>query len=256
VHAYSSTNTETCNDLLKTCASAQDVTLRDPSRRELLELLGRKVSKLEQVVRGYELIEDRGISTDDEIINWAFSEAPADFGSGIWLLSAGFYKASASCIRNAYDIATASLYFQVRENTDAEPRAYNRFFREWDKGERQTPNWGEMKDFLAKQPSFKKFETNEGTNAMEKAYEQFKYLCSFTHTSAFTGKGDPVTVINSTGRWPVFDETYFRRGASIVANTLSFTAILWKIAFPQISIPADCEELFQGTLGAGALRHS
>jgi hypothetical protein len=132
------------------------------------------------------------------------------------------------------DISTAALYFQIRPNTDPDVGAYNKFFAEWDRGERQTPNWGEMKDFIAGRPSVLSFKNNTGVDIVEVAYTHFRYLCAYTHSSAFANLGDPVTAINMTGVAPVFDERYFERGCEMTAKTVSIISMLWQVVFPQI----------------------
>lgn len=216
------------------CDTALKTTMGDPGRAKTLDTLAKTVSALEAFVRGYERIDEPSIDSDDEILNWAFSETPTDFSSAIWLLASGFYKASASSLRNALDISTASLYFQIRENTDPATGDYNRFFAEWDRGERQTPSWGEMKPFISKQPSVVRFRANTGIDILEEAYDHFRYLCAYTHTSAFARNGDPVTAINMTGVAPIFDERYFARGCELTARTVSTIAMLWQAVFPQI----------------------
>jgi hypothetical protein len=233
---YASSSTLIAEHLMPYCASTLQECISDPTRGRRLDDLGRRVATLECFIRGYELIEDPSISTDDEILNWSFSEVPADLGSAIWSLATGFYKASAASLRNAYDIGVASLYFQIRENTDTgnHAYAYNQFFTEWDSGAKQTPNWGEMKGFISQQPSVRRFATTYGVDPVEEAYTFFKHLCAFTHTSAYTRTGEPVTAINTTGTSPAFDPRYFDRGCLMTEKTMSYIAALWQIAFPQI----------------------
>lgn len=233
---YRSSTTAITDNLLPHCKNVLGITIGDPVRAQRLDSLAKSASSLEAFIRGYERIDDPSIDTDDEILNWAFSETPTDFASAIWLLASGFYKASASSLRNALDIATASLYFQIRENTDPALGGYNRFFAEWDRGDRQTPNWGEMKSFIANRPSVKSFQAAHGVDMFEFAYEHFKYLCGYTHTSAFANNGDPVTAINATGIAPAFDVDYFDRGCEMTAKTISLVAMLWQIVFPQIAV--------------------
>src|ERR1700730_11972421 len=90
--------------ILERCISVYHETVGDASRKQMLEALGRSASDLETFVRGYGSIQDPSIDTDDEILNWTFSETLADYNSAIWLLASGFYKASASSLRNAYEI--------------------------------------------------------------------------------------------------------------------------------------------------------
>jgi hypothetical protein len=263
MNGYSSSTTEVCDNLFTHCDSAYQTTFGDQARASTLVGLAKMVSALEVFVRGYERISDPSIDTDDEILNWAFSEVAADLCSAIWLLSSGFYKASASSLRNAFDIATASLYFQIRQNTEPAVGAYNRFFAEWEIGERQTPNWRKMKPFINNQPSVARFTTNTGVDILEQAYAHFKYLCSYTHTAAFAGNGDPVTAINTTGITPRFEEQFFLRSCGMTSKTISLIAIMWQVVFPQIvlTIPPTTREgsayapLFDSPFGRLALAH-
>ena len=233
--AYWSSTTAITDNLLPHCQSVLSMTISDSARARKLDSLAKTASSLEAFIRGYQRIEDPSVYTDDEILNWAFSETSTDFASAIWLLASGFYKASASSLRTALDIATASLYFQIRENTAREVGGYNRFFAEWDRGDRQTPNWGEMKSFISTRPSVKTFKSAHGVDMVEYAYEHFKYLCAYTHTSAFTNNGDPVTAINTTGDSPAFDAVYFDRGCELTARTVALIAMLWQVVFPLIA---------------------
>ncbi len=244
---YWSSTTEITDNLLPVCQGVLDLTMSEAVRTARLDALARSASSLEAFVRGYEHIDDDAISTDDEILNWAFSETPTDLSSAIWLLASGFYKASASSLRNAYDIATASLYFQIRENVNPVVGGYNRFFAEWDRGDRETPNWGEMKPVISSHPSVAAFNAKKGVDIVAYAYDHFKHLCSYTHTRAFTKSGDPVTAINMTGVAPAFDAIYFDRGVELTKRTISLIAILWQVVFPQI---AATEPLGAITTGA------
>jgi hypothetical protein len=164
---YAIATSEICKDLLSHCGSCYRATVKDTSRLQQLSVLGESISDLERFVRGYEKIEDPSVDTDDEILNWAFSEAASELRSAIWLLASGFCKASASSARNAFDIAVASLYFQIRENTDAAAGGSNRYFSEWDAGRRQTPNWGEMRPFIGAQTTVTRFNANCGLEIVD-----------------------------------------------------------------------------------------
>jgi hypothetical protein len=84
---HSSSTTEIMKDLLVNCQTALQMTTSDPARVRVLDELAPSVSKLEGFVRGYQWIEDPSIDTDDEILNWTFSEAAIDFSSALWLLT-------------------------------------------------------------------------------------------------------------------------------------------------------------------------
>jgi hypothetical protein len=234
MRSYWSSTTAITDNVISHCNSALADTVADPVRADRLDNLGKLASALEAFVRGYERIDDDSISTDDEILNWAFSETSTDFCSAIWLLASGFYKASASSLRNALDIATASLYFQIRENENTARSGYNRLFAEWDRGDRKTPNWGEMKPYISAQPSVASFKSKTGMDLVQVAYEHFSNLCAYTHTAAYADNGEPVTAINMTGVAPTFDGVYFNRGCVLTNDTISLIAILWQVVFPGI----------------------
>ena len=250
------------NNLVEFCTSVLKETLSDPVRTARINELGILSACVEDFVRGYTFIEDEALDTDDEIMNWCFSEVSTDLTSAIWLLSSGFYKASASSLRNALDIGTASLYFQMRENTHRGP-GYNRFFSEWDRGIRETPNWGEMKTILSAQASVIAFKKSTRIDIIEDTYSVFKHLCGYTHTSAFDVKGSPVTAINLTGTAPAFDTFAFDRGCDLALETMSRIAMIWQVAYPAISRteplkrsdPKYLHLLFSGATGSSALVH-
>lgn len=249
--------------LLSWCGEVLNETLQESSRKEVLDKLAESSVVLEEFVYGLTFIDDPDIATDDEILNWTFAETITDLWGAVWLLSSGFYKLSASSLRNSFDVSVAALYFQIRENTDPRASGYNKFYHEWDIGVRKTPNWGEMKEFISKQESVKRFKANTGFDVVEEAYAHFIYLCSYTHSGSYARNGDPTTSKNSTGFQPIFDEVCFDRGVMLYYKTISFIAIMWQIAFPQIlstrplgDFPnSKYDLLFLGPLGHAALSH-
>ncbi len=243
---YRSSTIEVTDNVLSHSSDILAKTLSNAARRKRLDELGELASTLEVFIRGYEHIEDPAISTDDEILNWAFSETSTDLAGAVWLLASGYCKASASCLRNALEIAVASLYFQIREN-EKTSAGYNKFFAEWDRGERRTPNWGEMKTWIAQQDGVASFVARVGVDPVAATYKHFEYLCAYTHTSSFAGIDDPVTAINMTGVAPEFDERYFARGCALISTTICMVAVLWQIVFPGI---AKTEPL--GPMSSGA----
>lgn len=260
-HSYCSSTTAVTDNVIGVSSDTLTTTLSSPGRAGRIDELGKLASSLEAFVQGYQRIVDPEIDTDDEIFNWTFGEAPADFAAAIWLLASGYYKASVSCLRNAYEISMVALYFQVRENTKKNV-GYNKFFAEWDRGDRDTPNWGEMKDYIAKQKTVEEFVARIGIDPIAVVYDHFKYLCAYTHTSAFAGVDDPVTAINMTGIAPAFDEQFFTRGSELTIKTIALIAILWQIVYPGILKTEPLgpvaggayDMLFSAPLGAFVLR--
>ncbi len=102
------------SDLIGYCQTVHLKTLESSQRVERLRSLGQMVAELEDFVRRYDSIDSDTIDSDDEILNWVYGETTVDLCSSIWLLSSAFYKASASSLRNALDISTACLYFQIK----------------------------------------------------------------------------------------------------------------------------------------------
>ncbi len=227
---------QVCRNLIQYCQAAQTKTLEDAKRAESLTDLGQMVAELEDFVRRYDSIDDDSIDTDDEILNWVYSETNVDLCSSIWLLSSAFYKSSASCLRNALDISTACLYFQIKQNENPHQSCYaNTPFAAWDSGSRDTPSWGEMKPIIKSQSSILRFKESFGVDIVDLAHAHFKHLCDYTHSRAFAKNGDPVSAINTTGVAPTFDLRYFERGADLVMETICFIAAMWQAAFPQLA---------------------
>jgi hypothetical protein len=227
---------QVCSDLIQYCQATQMKTLEDSKRAEGLRDLGQMVVELEDFVRRYDSIDDDSIDTDDEILNWVYGETTVDLCSSIWLLSSAFYKSSASCLRNALDISTACLYFQIKQNENPEQSCYaNTPFGAWDSGNRDTPSWGEMKPIIKSQSSVSQFKTSFGVDIVDLAHAHFKHLCDYTHSRAFAKNGDPVSAINMTGVAPTFDLCCFERGAALIMETICFIAAMWQVAFPQMA---------------------
>ena len=251
------------NNVVKHCSNVLGQTLSDATRTARLQELGILSTCVKDFVHGYINIENDDLSTDDEILNWCFSEVSTDLTSAIWLLASGFYKASASSLRNALDIGVASLYFQMRENAH-KGTGYNFFFSEWDKGVRDTPNWGEIKTILNAQKSIVAFKKSAKLDVVQSTYSVFTHLCGYTHTSAFDVNGAPVTAINLTGTAPAFDAEAFDRGCDMAIQTMAHIAMLWQVAYPEIAgtkplghkTTTFLSQLFPGPIGPLALAHT
>jgi hypothetical protein len=186
---------------------ALDVTISDDHRREQLDLSSYKVDKMLSFIYGYTLIDDGTVCPDDEIINWTFVDVSDDLNAAIWNTSTGFYKAAASCLRNALEMGMASLYFQVRENLyPLVGGGYNRIFAEWDSGNRNTPNWGEMRSVIDTLNTIKSFNSSYDCNVTLEIYDYFQYLCNFTHGRPYSDTDKlPTNSINMGANTPELD---------------------------------------------------
>lgn len=203
-------------------------TTSEPARKRDLRDLGRRSHDLLRFVYG--------LDGDDEILNWTFTDAADDVNAVIWNLASGFYKAAASCARNALDLAFVSLYFNVRERTDPEPHAYNKFYSEWDQGNRDTPNWGECKTLLDQQPSVWAFNQQcEHGDVLALVQAHFHALSAFTHGRSF----DKVSKAPTSGLWmgvnsPEFEVELFDRFSDLLKDTIGWIAVAWLVVFPEI----------------------
>ena len=198
-----------------------------------LDILSRKANSIMSFINGYTLTDDKNIDTDDEIINWTIVDVIDDISSAIWNLGTGFYKTSASCQRGALEMASVSLYFQRLENEEPIQGSYNKAFSEWDGGLKSTPNWGVTRPLLKKHSLIKKFEKENGFCIIETAYDHFKYLCSFTHSRAFSpedGSGtDSMNMLNQVGE---YNEKEFKRIQESLHITIANIASIWAVTYP------------------------
>lgn len=171
---------------------------------------------------------------DDEILNWTLPDVATDLGAAAWTLAAGWYKTSASSLRSALDVAMVSLYFSIRERTDAEAGAYNRFFAGWDRGDRDTPNWGEMRPFISSQPTHRAFTESTGIDVIAMVYEHFKRLSQYTHSRQWERtSGDPIGAM-WTGLAPEFDSELFDRFVKLARDTIGWIGLAWVVTLPEI----------------------
>ena len=200
-----------------------------------LDDLCKKANSIMSFISGYTLLDNAKIDTDDEIINWTTVDIIDDISSAIWNLSTGFYKTSASCQRGALEMASVSLYFQRLENEKPLQGSYNKAFLEWDAGIIPTPNWGTTLSLLKSHSLIKKFESENKFCIIDTAYDHFKYLCSFTHSRAFSpedGKGtNSMNMLNQVGE---YNEKEFKRIQNSLNITIAYIASIWAVTYPHI----------------------
>jgi len=222
-------------NLRKLAAEAYNKTTSDPARLKRIDDLGLCIDMLIDFVYGYTSIDDPSLDTDDEIINWTFVDVADDLNAANWNITCGFYKAAASCLRNALDLATVALYFQIRENAGGVTGGYNRFFAEWDRGDRDTPNWGEMTPLIKREASVQSFNNKYACSVIDEAYGHFKYLCNFTHSRPFDRHDStPTNSINLGSDTPDFDAPTFERLMNLANETIAWIATMWLVSFPGI----------------------
>jgi hypothetical protein len=158
-----------------------------------------------------------------------------DLGAAVWNLSCGFYKSSAANLRSALDIAVMTLYFQVRQNTHSAEKGWDRFFTEWDRGERDTPNWGETKPVLKATASVKTFNAAGSGDIVDELHAHFRYLSAYTHGRAFTTDGRGVRVLETyASHAPAFDAKQFQHISTLTIETIGWISTIWQVVFPQI----------------------
>jgi len=206
-----------------------------PQRAKKIYDLYAKVETLFSFIRQYHCINDSSISTDDEIVNWTFNDVIDDLNAAIWNNATGFYKTSGVCLRNALEMSIVSLYFQLRENENIDEGNYYTYFVEWDRGDKETPNWGTTKDYISKQNYVKNFDNQYSCKIIDEVYRHFKYLCNFTHGRPFAPEDkSPTNSMNMSTNQPNFSETEFERFCSLINDTISWISMAWLVNFPQI----------------------
>ncbi|WP_288078892.1 hypothetical protein [Pseudomonas sp.] len=200
-----------------------------------LEFLGRKANSLYNFIYGYLSGDEALFETDDEILNWTLVDVVDDLSASIWNLGSGFYKTAASCQRGALEMAVVSLYFQEQENKNKVLGGYNLQFSDWDAGSSSTPNWGTTKPFLKKHVLVKAFHAKEGFCVIESAHDFFKYLCSFTHSRAFSPEdGLGSNTMNMKSDVGEFHEEEFQRIATALDNTVAHIVSMWSVMYPHV----------------------
>jgi hypothetical protein len=246
--------------------AAYEATTQDEHRVHLLSELASIAGEVGNFVHTYTDLKDPTLDTDDEIINWTFGDVSSDLGAAIWNLSCGFYKTSASSLRTALDVAFATLYFQVRQNSEPVEQGWNRFYVEWDQGSRATPSWGESKEFVSRQASVRRFNKLYDCDIVAEAHAHFKYLSAYVHGSAFTSDGVAVRAIDMEGAHvPAFDPKQFDHVLGLARATITLIVTLWQVTYPDLLDPsshyaifdvARAEKLFQGhRLGSQAFTY-
>jgi len=175
----------------------------------------------------YAAVEDY----DDEIVNWTCGEVGVALSSAVWSMSGGWYSGAICQMRTALDVGIAALYFIVREMEGGQGD-YERFYVEWDRGDRDTPNWGEMTEYLEGRPQFASLKAAKGLTPISDAYDHFKALCAYSHGAAVNKDGEMIRAIDTNGLCS-FDENLFDTAATHLDVTIQRITALWAGWFPK-----------------------
>ncbi len=211
-------------------------TLSDENRKIRFNDISQKIEILYNIVHDYCNINNPEYDTDDEIINWTFVDVKSDLISAQANLLIGHYKASASLLRNAQELAFTSLFFQLKQN-EVQNRGihYNSYFSDWDSGLRDSYNWGTTKPVITNNKHMKKLQSIMHLDLVGDSYELYKELCSYTHNRAFDKNLQPVININLyTENFMGFEEDLFDRFSLLFDKTISSIVSVWLICFPEI----------------------
>ena len=204
--------------LFENATAALKMTLDDPDRRRRFERSSEMVGLLGLLI---DLV-------DDEVL-YTTADVEADFRAALWNLACGFYKSSASCMRNGLDVGVAGLHFLISSNLG------DGSFLLWNEGKLDTPNWPTMKKTINAVPFVIEFNRLHKVDLFKLVHEHFKSLCSFTHSRPYTPKGDPS---NSTsmdgGSSPNFSENDFDAMLMMAHNTMRCLGTIWLAAYPNI----------------------
>lgn len=233
----SSTSSFAASNVRSLAFKAYQDTMLEKYRVDKIEAIAKNTESLFSLIYGYTIIdESEGLDTDDEILNWTFVDVIDDLNAANWNIACGFYKAAASCLRNALDISNAALYFQIKENEHRHNNGsgYNPEFSKWDSGENKTPNWGITNNLISNQPSVKKFNNEHSWKFPSESHKFYHYLCNFTHGRPFAEDSTPTNSINLGYNAPEFSADLFERFTSLADKTIAWIATMWLITYPQI----------------------
>lgn len=194
------------------------------------------------ITLAYGAQSDAANQLDDEIANWTLPDVAHDLSAARWLVWNGFVKSAFSLVRSACDMTLASLYFHVRESEGAanggdesDVGGWTRFFVEWDRGERDTPNWGEMKSYLETRAAYRSFVSDlPDLNPLVAAHALFKKLSGFTHGRAWTSDGEPASSMWIGVEWgaPNRDDALLHRFDELEAAAVELLAQCWLVQYP------------------------
>jgi hypothetical protein len=219
-------------NILKLSTECLRVTHSDKKAYKRLKDLSIRVEMLLDFVYGYTFLKDDNIDSDDEIINWTFVDVTDDLNAAIWNIASGFYKCSAALMRNALDLAMASVYFQLLQNRD--PLVYCEEFSRWETGRADTPGWKLTEPVISGTDAVRRFNARYRCDIAKEIHGHFKQLCNRTHNRAFAPSGEAINNKNLGLDAPSFDEGSFHRMSLLLEKTVAHIATIWLVAFPGI----------------------
>ena len=232
-----STSTYAARNIKSLAIQAYQDTLANKDCADKIDAIGTQIADLFVFIYGYTAIDNsEGIDTDDEILNWTFIDVMDDLNAANWNIACGFYKAAASCLRNALDVSNAALYFQIHENDHSKKNktGYNSEFSKWDSGLSKTPNWGTTTSLIKKQPNVQKFNSEYSWEFPKDCLNFYHYLCNFSHGRPFANDKTPTNSMNLGYNAPQLEEDLFERFTELAEITIAWISTMWLITFPQI----------------------
>jgi hypothetical protein len=192
----------------------------------------------------YTFIEDSTLEIDDEILNWTLPDVADDLASSIFAAASAFYKPAMSMARSAYEMCAVSLAFQIEENLNPRPGEYcSELFARWDRGDMDTPNWKFIKSKLRERTGFAQYQLFSGIDVIDAhIYQHYQELCAFTHARPYSKKnGEPTNTTNMATDG--FDALTLKRVLELIDETVSWSATMWILGFPQILTAAARQSL-------------
>jgi hypothetical protein len=213
---------------------AYQITVAEPLRANRLDDLACRINLLKRFVDDYEWIDDPSIRADDEVINWTFPDVTLDFANAVWNLACGFYKASGSSARSAYDLSVLALFFLIKQNR--EPSSYvTKVFDEWDRGDIPSPPWEGIKNVFTDQGLFRDFNSQHNCDVIKESRDHYRVMSSFAHSRPFAPVSRlPTNNMSLPFLPPRFDASTFDRFADLLAVTIGWVATMWLLSYPEI----------------------
>lgn len=157
----------------------------------------------------------------------------------------GYYRQAIGCLRNIIELVVFGTYCQMAQNAQA--------FEQWRSGQMEISFGGMCARLLSLAPiqSFNMYlraaindtliDQRTGPQSGGWARRLYAELCEYSHS-----RPDATNVGMWASNGPIYVPGAFQLTASLYAETLTFCYILIKLAKPQLTLPEEIIEQFEG----------
>ena len=187
------------------------------------------------------------VQEGQDAISYTMLDASDEFQTCLFNSLCGFYRVAASCLRNALELNTIGVYFQLSSNPSE--------FLEWKEGKREIsfgmacdqllrhPKTKPLHNFLKSQMAYSIFEQKSTGNSGGWARRLYSELSDFAHSRPTLSS----FILWDESNGPAYTPSSFHMVYALYLDTMALSYVLVKLAKPTFMLPRKARQLLQSS---------